>query len=437
MQKSQFYSVFPAQKDAFSTHSAIDKDAHARKRRVISHAFSESAIKTMEKYILAHVRTFCDRLGERGVVKREGSEQSSWSNPQNVSNWCDYITFDILGDLCFGKAFDMLERPDNRFAVELIGNAAQRHLICGCFPMLHELHLDKVLFHKIAAGRSRYMKYSKSQAVERTKLGMDVDRKDFFYYLLNAKDPETGKGFSMSELWGESNLLLIAGSDTTSTSLASTFFYLVHSGPSVLEKLKNEITAAFGGIENLEEIRSGPKLNACVYLRACVDEAMRLSPPVGGLLPREVLSGGLEIDGHQIPAGTVVGTPTYAIHHNQAYFPNPFEYVPERWISNSESAASQTSADAITLAKSAFCPFSIGPRGCIGKNLAYTELLITVARTVCLYDMRVAQGQKTGGGSQDGEIGRRRPGEFQLWDTFTSNKADFFVEFSPCRSGNL
>lgn len=51
------------------------------------------------------------------------------------------------------------------------------------------------------------MAYSKGQLTERTKLGDDTDRRDFFYYLLKARDPETGQGFSTPELWGESNLL--------------------------------------------------------------------------------------------------------------------------------------------------------------------------------------------------------------------------------------
>ncbi len=46
-----------------------------------------------------------------------------------MADWCNYLTFDIMGDLVFGKAFGMLERPDNRFAIDLIGNAAHRHLI--------------------------------------------------------------------------------------------------------------------------------------------------------------------------------------------------------------------------------------------------------------------------------------------------------------------
>jgi hypothetical protein len=74
-------------------------------------------------------------------------------------------------------------------------------------PIVGKLGLDKVLFHRIAAGRAKYMAYSKSQLAERTNLGDDTDRRDFFYHLLKARDPESGQGFSTPELWGESNLL--------------------------------------------------------------------------------------------------------------------------------------------------------------------------------------------------------------------------------------
>jgi cytochrome P450 len=332
------------------------------------------------------------------------------------------LTFDVMGDLCFGKAFGMLERPDAHFAVELIGKAAHRHLICGQLPMIHHWHLDKVLFPKIATGRERYIAFSRAQAVERTKMGNDGERKDFFHYLLNAKDPETGNGFSMNELWGESNLLIIAGSDTSSTALAGAFFYLTHN-PIALQRLEREILSTFS---ELEEIHSGPELTSCAYLRACIDEAMRMSPPVGGILPREVLPGGLLIDGHQIPAGTVVGVPTYAIHHNTTYFPLPFTYNPERWISNSSESTTKEDVD---MAQSAFCPFSVGPRGCIGKGLAYTELLTALARTVFMYEMRLADGNSAGEGKHELGIGRQRVGEFQLWDTFTSLKDGPYVQF--------
>ena len=423
VRKGDFYSAFPASKDAYSTHSAIDRSMHARKRRVLSQAFSDVAIKSMEKHILSHIRQFCSNLGERGFssFSNSGPEKESWTAAKNMSDQANYLTFDIMGDLCFGKAFGMLERPDNRFAIDLIGNAAHRHLICGTYLPIHEYHLDKILFRKIAGGRARYMQYSKAQAAERSKMGMETDRKDFFYYLLKAKDPETGLGFKPAELWGESNLLIIAGSDTTSTALAATFFYLVHN-PHTLDKLTAEVRAAFSDVE---DVRSGPTLSSLHYLRACIDEAMRLSPSVGGILPRQVLPGGMEIDGHGIPSGTVVGVPHYAIHHNAAYYPEPFAYNPSRWLAGSNTLA---------LAQSAYCPFSIGPRGCIGKGMAYVEMTTALARAVYLFDMRLAPRSTLGEGSQEGaEWGRHRKGEFQLKDTFTSMKDGPLVEFRARR----
>jgi cytochrome P450 len=266
------------------------------------------------------------------------------------------------------------------------------------------------------------MQYSKAQAMERTKLGLDVDRKDFFYYLLNAKDPETGAGFTMNELWGESNLLIIAGSDTTSTAMAGAFFYLAHN-PGAYEKLVTEIREKFADVE---EIVTGPKLNSCVFLKACIDETMRMTPPVAGALPRQVLSGGMEIDGHFIPAGIDVGVPIYAIHHNPACFPRPFDFLPERWLQDQQINPLH---DRLGDAQAAFNPFSIGPRGCIGKGLAYVELTLTIARVLYLFDMRIAPGTDLGAGSMGLEEGRREPREYQIMDVFASKKDGPMVEF--------
>lgn len=307
VRKGDFYEAFPVRKDAVNTHSAIEKGVHGRKRRVLSHAFSDAAIKSMEDRILTHIRQFCSNLGgcemgERALRKNVHSEKSEnhWTTPKNLSDQANYMTFDVMGDLCFGKAFGMLEKPDNRFAIDLIGNAAHRHLICGTYLPIHKFHVDKFLFPKIAGMRQRYMQFSQLQAAERTKTGVDDERKDFFYYLLRAKDPETGNGFSAGELWGESNLLIIAGSDTTSTALTATLFYLVHN-EHAMNKLKREVREAFGDVE---EIRMGSKLTSLYYLRACIDEAMRLSPPVGGLLPRQALTGGIEVVSLTKPART-------------------------------------------------------------------------------------------------------------------------------------
>ncbi|KAI4861351.1 cytochrome P450 [Hypoxylon rubiginosum] len=426
VRKAEFYDAFVH--PAPNTHNTRDKALHARKRRVLSQAFSDSAIKEMERYILSNVRSFCEQIGAGASEGRKG-----WTAAKNMADWCNYLAMDILGDLCFGKAFHMLERPDNRYALELVSLATTRHLICGTMALVGKLHLDKVLFHKIATGRAKYMAYSKAQLTERTKLGDDTDRRDFFYHLLKAKDPETGMGFATPELWGESNLLyvssIIAGSDTTSTAMASTLFYLVRN-QAALQKASEEVREKFG---NVEEICQGQALNSCTYLRACIDEAMRMSPSVGGILPREVLNGGITVDGEFIPAGMVVGTPHYTIHHNSAYYPRPFSYLPERWIAGSRKSfgygGSVTAEDDVVLAQSAFCPFSVGPRGCIGKGLAYLEMMTTLARVVYVYDLRKSTGFDPAEGNPDLEWGRQRVDEFQLIDQFTSLKDGPMVEF--------
>lgn len=190
-----------------------------------------------------------------------------------------------------------------------------------------------------------------------------------------------------------------------------------------LAQLLTEVRSTFASIEL---IRSGPLLNSCTYLWACVDEALRLSPPALGLLPREVLAGGIDIDGHYFPEGTVVGTLIYTIHHNEEYYNNPFAYNPSRWIAGSGKSVT---AQSVALARSAFCPFSIGPRGCIGKGFAYMELMLGLARLVWMYDMRLSPGSTVGEGDPAFEWGRRRRGEYQLKDTFAATRNGPLVEF--------
>jgi cytochrome P450 len=131
VRKSDFYTAFPANKHTFNVHSSIDRTQHARKRRVISHAFADSAIKSMEKYIMANVDIACNLLEQDvdTVAMHAAEKKGVWSVPRNAARWADWLTFDIMGELVFGKAFGMLEDDKNRFAVDLVSSAAQRHMI--------------------------------------------------------------------------------------------------------------------------------------------------------------------------------------------------------------------------------------------------------------------------------------------------------------------
>lgn len=184
------------------------------------------------------------------------------------------------------------------------------------------------------------------------------------------------------------------GADTTATAMSGTFFFLAHK-PDILSRLTKEIRTTFA---NEEEICTGPLLNSCQLLQACINETMRLAPSVATTIPRTVLSGGLIVDQQHIPEGTMVGTTTYAIQRNPNYFPFPDEYRPDRWIINPENGVDEES---IKIANQAFCPFSIGARSCVGWRLAWTELNVTIARTLFRYDIRLAPDSRCCGGKRE------------------------------------
>jgi len=286
-----------------------------------------------------------------------------------------------------------------------------------------------VIGGQTARDGSKYIKYANSQMAERIADEKDPSkqtRKDFMHYLLNSKDPVTGKGLTTTELNSDSSLLISAGSDTLSITLSAALFYLLHY-PDALAKVTDEVRSKFASVDM---IRSGKTLNELVFLRACIDETLRLSPPVPSHLPREVLHGGLTIDGQYFPKGTVVGTAPYAIHHNDEYFPMPFTFQPERWIVDGK-AVSEAS---VATARAAFCPFSLGPRGCIGKGIAYVEATLALATLLFFFDIRVpedaANREPTGEGNvNDKHWGRRRKNEYQLMEYFLSKREGPMVEF--------
>ena len=206
--------------------------------------------------------------------------------------------------------------------------------------------------------------------------------------------------------------------------MASMFFYLSRN-PQCFDKAIKEVRENF---TSPDEIRIGPKLNSCKYLRACLDECLRISPPVGAVPFREVLKGGATIDGHYIPEGMLVGCGIYAMHHNSGYFRDPLTYNPDRWLGDLKNESSVTATGL-----SAYSPFSMGPRSCIGKGLALTEAMLAMA-TVCWgFDFRATDisGANIGGGKLGLGEARNRVNEFQLSDHITSAKTGPMIQFRP------
>jgi cytochrome P450 len=279
-------------------------------------------------------------------------------------------------------------------------------------PLLRT-RLFEMVGGKSVADNNRLIDYASSQVeVQHAEMEMDKgtnhDRIDFLSRLIGTEDKKTGWRPTIADLGNESLNMINAGADPFSSVLAGAIFYLVHN-PTCLEKSIHEVRSTFS---STSEIINGPALNSCTYLYAVIEETLRRVAPVPSHLPRVVLEGGMDIDGHHISAGAVVGVPMYALHNNPDYFPSPFTFLPERWIESPSN-----SAENIALARKAFCPFSIGSRMCSGRSLAYMQLKLTLAHVLWRFDIREAPDEMgRGGGSGGLGIGRERRDEFQMWD---------------------
>ena len=248
-------------------------------------------------------------------------------------------------------------------------------------------------------------------------------RQDMFHFLYQAQNLDTGaQAFSnKAELYAEVNLLVIAGSDTTAINLCSFFFYLTRHS-HVYAKVVAEIRSTF---TSPEEIVGGAKLSSCAYLRACLDETLRLTSVVVSDLPRTILPGGQEIDGDIYPAGIQVGVSDWASSRDDS-LGDPNVFRPERWIVSDEQRV--TAADVAHL-KSCVHPFSAGPANCVGQNLALLELLTTIGRTLWRLDVRAAPGDTLGEGREELGWGRRDPKQYQLTDAYVAMREGPMVQF--------
>ena len=419
-----------------------DKGKYSRKKRIFNQIFSEAAIRGYEPKVLERVEEFCATMMPKSTATEK---DGGWSESKNMSPWCkssifstfrallltvlnvgNYLTLDIITSVVFTTTWSLLSSPLNRGVIET--SATVVYLI-GVIHQSAWLYTYKILilifFPKRAKSIPALRKYTLSimaASMEAREKGPEL--KDAFAQLLQAKDPESksGEGLAHADVRINSSNLLVAGSDTSSSALAATFFYLSHN-VDAYEKVASEVRDAF---ESSDAIRSGPVLNSCVYLRAAINEAMRLSPVVAQPLWREVESGGAMIAGQKIPAGYNVGAGIFTLHHNADVFNSPYAYNIERWIVQEGKGAEEEKAR-IKACQRSFAPFSTGPRQCIAKNFAMMELLLTIANVIWRMDFE-REGNLGGGGPEMG-LGRERKGEFQLKSHFTSHMEGPMIRF--------
>lgn len=192
-------------------------------------------------------------------------------------------------------------------------------------------------------------------------------------------------------------------------------YYLLHD-PKKLVRLQEEVRSTFARVEDIS-FNNGT--SSCPYLHACIDEALRMNPPVGSILRREVESTGVVVDDVVYPPDTNVGVPVFAIHHDKEYFPDPFQYQPERWIPGETLAdGSIVTEEDVARARSAFMPFSAGTRSCIGRPLVFMQIQVLYATLILKYEFRLCKDRWVNG--HHSGSGPDPTAEYELSDIFTS-----------------
>ena len=191
---------------AHNVHTCIDKSLHRRKRKVLSQGFSEQAIRTFEPTILKSIDVFLRQIA-LGLGK---AQQKEWTEPINMTDRCKYLTLDLMGEFVFGHSFELQTKEDNRFLIDTIRVASTIVGAYAQYPKLKNVVVDGLLKLLGSWTRQKFGQPVKELMERRLAVGKNA-KPDLFSFIIDAKDPETGKGFSLNELWAESRFLIIAG----------------------------------------------------------------------------------------------------------------------------------------------------------------------------------------------------------------------------------
>ncbi|EFQ92355.1 hypothetical protein PTT_10567 [Pyrenophora teres f. teres 0-1] len=379
-----------------SVHATRDHHDHRLRRRAWDRGFSVKALGTYEPRIKAKTDLLKSQL-----VKNAG-------NPMDISTWSMFFSFDIMGDVGFGKDFNNLNSGVEHVAIKSVHDHMKIVGILNAVPWLTNIISS---IPGAAAGYKSFFSFCSDQIREKHQSwdGEEYPH-DIISWLLKAvKEKDVSAPQTAAALEDDSRLMIVAGSETTAVTLATALFYLAKH-PAKQAKLQHLLNQRMpGGYINW----SYEKARSISYLDDIINETLRLQPALMTGGARETPAKGIQIDDTYIPGNTNVVIPISLIQRDRRWWQQAEEFVPERFGELKQEMETEGAP---------YLPFSLGVYGCPGKNLAMTSLRTALSMIAMSFDF----------GFAPGETGVRF--EEEKLDTLTVTLPPLYLKFTPRES---
>jgi cytochrome P450 len=149
---------------------------HARMRKLMSHAFSEAALREQLPLIASHMLVFISQIQLRSKANE--------ARKVDLNEWLNYLAFDIVADLSFGESLGALTRGTPDPYIERFYGACRTYVV---IPMMHEYCLFKMFFFSLmkipAVRKAQEVSYRGTRAKVERRMASQCDRKDFMNHV--------------------------------------------------------------------------------------------------------------------------------------------------------------------------------------------------------------------------------------------------------------
>ncbi|KAH8732199.1 putative P450 monooxygenase [Phaeosphaeriaceae sp. PMI808] len=352
-------NMFPSPDAMFAT---VDHDLHRRRRAAVAPYFSQQAIRRFDPVIRDKLEIF-DKILEGYHETRQ---------PVDLNLALAAMTTDIITEYSFGISYDFLKAHEfSPGWVPLLKGASENSLLVKQMPWLLKImkRVPLALLAKIKPEMADVVRFQNGIAKRLQEVmsssfkpNSDDVNPTIFHDILGSSLPASE--LTPERLQGEGETIVAAGSLTTAHYLASTIYHIIQD-PSIFRRLDEELSQVMPNASIIPPIHN---LSQLPYFNAVINEGFRLSHGVIARLTRIAPYEDLCVAGYTIPAGTPIGMSSWLTHLNPELFPSPDEFQPDRWL--------QPRADRL---KKYILNFTKGSRMCLGKELAQTEIVYTLA----------------------------------------------------------